>query len=433
MNNCENILSTDEFVGISSLDYSTLDLEETSDTPPNSSSALEAYLKRVGQVPLLKPQEEKKLFETLQIQKTVLEKILSQLQDSNLLNVEQEERLKQVFCFKRRRQRTKDGQMKFSPESLGRLQDLIVYWKANATIVVPTKQDKYFPEPKPKSTTTKATTDRGENYQYLSTLSPQEEFEAILTKLQATVECIQDVQQHLVAANLLLVASIAKQFAFREFPLSFLDLIQEGNMGLMTAIHKFRVETGNRFSTYATWWISQAMRRALEEQGQLIRLPSYVIEVRERAAKVSEDLTKRLGREPSMNELAEAIDITRSRLCNILQAPKDFLSLDAPIGESDDNITVADLINDKKTISPEEEILSQARQEALEKILSTLSPQQAQVIKLRYGLFDGEDHTLAQIGRQLKISRERARQVEEEALNKLRHPIRQHYWNELLE
>jgi RNA polymerase sigma factor (sigma-70 family) len=426
MNNYENILSTDEFVGISSLDYSTLDLDETSDHPPNSSSALEAYLKRVGQVPLLKPQEEKKLFETLQIQKTLLEKTLSQLQNANLLNAEQQERLKQVFHFKRRRQRTKDGQMKFSPESLGRLQDLIVYWKANVTIVVPNKQEEYFTAPK-------ATTDRGENYPYLSTLSPQEEFEAILTKLQAIVECIQDIQQHLVAANLLLVASIAKQFAFREFPLSFLDLIQEGNMGLMTAIHKFRVETGNRFSTYATWWISQAMRRALEEQGQLIRLPSYIIEVRERAAKVSGDLTKRLGREPNMNELAEAIDITRSRLCNILQAPKDFLSLDAPIGESDDNITVADLIKDKKTISPEEEILSQARQEVLEKILSTLSLQQAQVIKLRYGLFDGEDHTLAQIGRQLKISRERARQVEEEALNKLRHPTRQHYWNELLE
>jgi RNA polymerase primary sigma factor len=176
------------------------------------------------------------------------------------------------------------------------------------------------------------------------------------------------------------------------------------------------------------------MRRALEEQGQLIRVPSYIIEVRKCAAKASRDLTKRLGREPNMSELAEAVNITKPKLCNILQAPKDFLSLDSPIGESDDSsITVADSIKDKMTISPEEEILSQARQEIIEKILSTLTPQQEQVIKLRYGLFDGEAHTLAQIGKQLKISRERARQIEAEALNKLRHPTRQHYWNELLE
>jgi RNA polymerase primary sigma factor len=433
MNNCENIISTDEFVEISSLDDFTSDLDETSGNHQNSSSALEAYLKRVGQVPLLKPEEEKALFETLQIQKTLLEKILSQLQDSNLLNAEQQERLKQVFCFKRRRQRIKDGQMKFSPESLGRLQDLIADWKADATIVVPNKQDEYFTESKPMAKAAKTNTAYGENYQYLSTLSQKEEFEAVLIELQAVVERIQDIQQHLVIANLLLVASIAKQFAFREFPLSFLDLIQEGNMGLMTAIHKFRVEKGNRFSTYATWWISQAMRRALEEQGQLIRVPSYIIEARERAEKASRDLTKRLGREPNMSELAEAVNITKPRLCNILQTPKDFLSLDSPIGESGDSITVADSIKDKMTISPEDEILSQARREIIEKILSTLTPQQARVIKLRYGLFDGNTHTLAQIGRQLKISRERARQIEAEALNKLRHPTRQHYWKELLE
>jgi RNA polymerase primary sigma factor len=431
MNNCENIISTDEFVEISSFDYSTLDLDETSDNLPNSSSALDAYLKRIGQVPLLKPEEEKTLFETLQIQKTSLEKILSQLQDSNLLNTEQQERLKQVFRFKRRRQQTKDGQMKFSPESLSRLQDLIFDWKADATIVSPNKQDEYFTEPKVQDA--KANIACGENYQYLSTSSQKEEFESILTKLQAIVEHIQDIQQHLVTANLLLVASIAKQFAFYEFPLSFLDLIQEGNIGLMTAIHKFRVEKGHRFSTYATWWISQAMRRAWEEQSQLIRVPSYIIEVRKRAAKASRDLTKRLGREPNMNELAEAVNITKSRLCNILQTPKELLSLDAPIGESDDNIIVADVIKDKMTISPEDEILSQARQEIVEKILSTLTPQQARVIKLRYGLFDGNTHTLAQIGKQLKISRERARQIEEEAIKKLRHPTRQHYWKELLE
>ena len=128
--------------------------------------------------------------------------------------------------------------------------------------------------------------------------------------------------------------SIAKQFTFRDCPLSFLDLVQEGNIGLMTAVHKFSLEKGHRFSTYATWWISQAMRRAFEEQGQLIRLPSYIIEARRRANHTSIALTKRLGREPQMDELAEAVNIATSKLHNILQVPKDLLSLDYPIGHS---------------------------------------------------------------------------------------------------
>ncbi|HIE29207.1 TPA: sigma-70 family RNA polymerase sigma factor [Candidatus Poribacteria bacterium] len=134
-----------------------------------------------------------------------------------------------------------------------------------------------------------------------------------------------------------------------------------------------------------------------------------------------------------MNELAEAVNTTKSKLYNLLQTPKDLLSLDSPVGESDNRATVVDLIIDEMTISPEEEILSQGRQEIMENLLSTLSAQQARVIKLRYGLFDGQDHTLAQIGERLQISRERVRQIESEALNKLRHPNRRHYWEELFE
>jgi RNA polymerase primary sigma factor len=235
-----------------------------------------------------------------------------------------------------------------------------------------------------------------------------------------------------VTANLLLVANIAKQFTSYESSLSFLDLIQEGNIGLMTAIHKFRLEKGYRFSTYATWWISQAMRRALEEQGQLIRIPPYILDIRRRATKVSTDLTERLGREPDVSELAEAINTTKSKIRNMLQAPQALLSLDSPLGDSDNRTTVADLIKDTTAISPEEAMASQAQQEIMENLLSTLTPQQARVIKLRYGLFDGRCHTLAEIGKQMKITRERARQVEAEAVEKLRHPTRQHYWQELL-
>jgi RNA polymerase primary sigma factor len=262
---------------------------------------------------------------------------------------------------------------------------------------------------------------------------PQEEFDVILTELQLVIQYIQDLQKRLVEANLLLVASIAKQFTLIESPLSFLDLMQEGSIGLMKAIHKFRLEKGGRFSTYATWWISQAIRRALDEQSQLIRLPGYIIEKRRRAEKVSLDLTKRLGREPRMSELAEAVNIAESKLDTILQAPKALLSLDSPLEESDDRTKIADLIRDNMTMSPEEEILFQARREVMEKLLATLPPQQASVIRLRYGLFDGKAHTLAQIGGKLKITRERVRQIEVEALAKLRHPTRRRYWEELFE
>jgi len=413
------------------------------------------YLKRIGQAPLLKLEEEKVLFEELQIQKNLLVKILSQLQNSNRLDSEQQEQLKQVFRPRFKQRRAKDGQMKISLANLGKLQDLIDDWNGNAVI-----QDGYFAGLRSKArvinsfcaheydgtgiinsrntessnlhTKQKLNSNYGENQEHRNKLSPTEEFEEILTELQSLVQGIQDIQQRLVEANLLLVASIAKKFTLSEFPLSFLDLVQEGSIGLMKAIHKFQLEKGNRFSTYATWWISQAIRRALDES-QLIRIPVYIIEMHRRVVKASIDLTKRLGREPNMSELAEAVNITQSRLRSILHAPRYLLSLDSPLEEADDKTTLADVIKDKMTISPEEKILSLARREVMEKILSTLTPQQARVIKLRYGLFDGESHTLDQIGKKLNITRERVRQIEAEALNKLRHPTRQHYWKELLE
>ena len=430
MSNHENIVSADNFLPIPPTDYSTLDLDEISFNPQNIPSALESYLKRAGQAPLLKAEEEKILFETLRVQKTLLEKILLQLQNCNILDSEYQERLKQVF----RKKRATDNHMKLSLENLGRLQDLISDWKVDVAVGLPNKQDGYFAKLKSEVKIVKRSAGYGENHQVLSKFSQAEALRSVLNELQVVIERIQDIQQHLVKANLLLVASIVKQFAFNDFPLSFLDLMQEGSIGLMKAIYKFRLEKGYRFSTYATWWISQAIRRALDEQSQLIRLPIYVTEMRRRAAKASADLMKRLGREPKMSELAEEVNIKDSRLRNIIQAPKDLLSLDSPIGGlDDDRTTVADLIKDKVTISPEEEMLSKAREEILEHILSTLTPQQERVIKLRYGLFDGECHTLAQIGKKLKITRERVRQIEEEALNKLRHPTRRHYWKELLD
>jgi RNA polymerase primary sigma factor len=174
------------------------------------------------------------------------------------------------------------------------------------------------------------------------------------------------------------------------------------------------------------------MRRALDEQSRLIRLPAYIIEARRRAEKALRNLTTSLGREPNLSEVAQAVGMTKSQLCQLLETPKQFLSLDSPIEASDHNTTVADVIRARRSVSPEEEILFQARQEVMKKLLSTLSRRQEAVIKLRYGLFDGKEHTLAEIGAKLKISRERVRQIEVEAKRKLKHPTRRHYWKEFL-
>lgn len=367
------------------------------------------YLNRIGQAPLLPSKQEKALFEQLQRQTKFLSEILLTLQDSEIDSDKQEE-LKQVFD---QPSGATDGQMEFSLESLNRLQTLIDHWK----------HDGYFAA---KET---ITVDEKDDHNSPRTL----ELEAIGAEIEACLQQIEAVQRCLVEGNLRLVASIAKQFSLHQSFLSFLDLIQEGCIGLMKAIYKFRLQKGNRFSTYATWWISQAMRRALDEHGQLIRLPAYIIQARRRAEKALIDLTNGLGREPNISELAQTLEMTKSKLCQVLEAPKQFLSLDSPIEESDSNITVADLIGTTRILSPEEEILFQARQEVMEKLLSTLSRRQEAVIKLRYGLFDGKEHTLAEIGAKLKISRERVRQLEDEAKNKLRHPTRRHYWKEFLE
>ena len=333
-----------------------------------------AYLKQIGRVPLLKHDEEKALFGTLQMQKMRLKEFLRQLQRSNLLKSDQSKHLQQIFTSKRRR--PNEALISLSPDILGKLHNLITEWRTN------------------NESNTAATDNINKDTRETP---PILELETLFAELHVTVTQIQDIQRQLVEANLLLVASIAKQYWFREFPLSFLDLMQEGSIGLMRAIHKFRLDKGHRFSTYATWWISQAIRRALDEQSQLIRIPSSIAEVRRRATQTAVKLKEQLGREPTLSELAEALDIAPSRLREILGAPKELLSLDTPIGESNGKTTIADLIIDKTAKTPEEIISSQSRDDAVDHLLSTLSERQACVIKMRFGLQDGNlyTHTIA--------------------------------------
>ena len=251
-------------------------------------------------------------------------------------------------------------------------------------------------------------------------------------KLEDAGQKMQAAKLQIVEANLLLVASVAKQYQFYTSSLSFLDLMQEGSIGLMRAVEKFDLKREYRFSTYATWWIMQAIKRALENQSQTIRIPCYVRGTQRSIRQARAKLVRDFHREPNIKEIADEVDMPESRVIEILQSTNNMISLSSPVGESSPDATISDLLADESQPTPEDELLSLSEQESLEKALSTLLPRESLVIKLRYGLTDGTEYTLAEIGRKLDISRERVRQIQEDALGKLRHPTRVQYLKELL-
>jgi RNA polymerase sigma factor (sigma-70 family) len=264
------------------------------------------------------------------------------------------------------------------------------------------------------------------------TLTADEQLEAVWAVLYDAAQEMQGAKLKIVEANLLLVASIVKQHHFPHSSLSFLDLMQEGSIGLMKAVEKFDLERGYRFSTYATWWIMQAIKRAIDQQSQTIRVPCYVGERRRTIRQAQARLSRELERKPNLSEIAEAVDMPETRVAEILQGIKQTISLSSPLSESSPDTTISDLLADNLQDTPEEEFMSRSGEELLERVLGTLTSREALVIKLRYGLVNGTEHTLAEIGRQLGVSRERIRQIEEDALRKLRHPTRKQYLKELL-
>ena len=244
---------------------------------------------------------------------------------------------------------------------------------------------------------------------------------ALHDKLTVADKLSHGTKRKIVEANLRLVASIAKQHHFNKTSLSFLDLMQEGSIGLMKAVEKFDHSLKFRFSTYATWWVMQSIKRALDQQGQIIRVPCYIGETRRLIKQVQSNLTVTLGREPTLKEIAGEVDLTEKKVDEILQATKDPISLDAPINEASPEVPIRDMIPDNAQISPETELVNFSKIEAIEEVLNkTLNPRETHVIVLRYGLIDGTEYTLADIGKKLEISRERVRQIEVEALTKLR-------------
>jgi RNA polymerase primary sigma factor len=238
-------------------------------------------------------------------------------------------------------------------------------------------------------------------------------------ELQRLIEDGWAAREHLITANSRLVISVAKKYMGRGVP--FLDLIQEGNIGLIRAAKKFDYRRGHKFSTYATWWIRQAVTRAIADQGRTIRVPVHMGDQINKLLRVQHQLTQRLGRDPSVDELANALEVTPQKVENMIQVARRPLSLETPTDDEEDSV-LGDFIQDEEVPAPDETATYNLLREHLDSVLNSLPPREVRILQLRYGLLDGQAYTLEEVGRKMGVTRERVRQIEAQALSRLRHP-----------
>ena len=378
------------------------DFQSPAEVTNNPADSAFVYLQKIARVPLLSQQQEIELFQQFEKAAQRITELFDQLPPPILQSVQ--------LRFKQRRNRNPETKQVSDSSQRGR------WWSSMQIAAILDQIDQEI-----------------KGYQGIEIGGSQSLrcLDSLWLALNDATRKMRQLKKEIVEANLLLVASIAKRYLFNGNPLSFLDLMQEGSIGLMKAVNKFDLQKGCRFSTYAYWWVRQAITRSLDSQSRTIYLPIDLLAARRSIFKAESLLFHQLGRKPNLEELAEEVGLSQTRVAEILQAASGTVSLDLPLSDFSPDATISDFLPDENETSPDQDLLLTSEKEVIDKLLSVLSPREKLVVQLRYGLTDGNEYTLAELGSILELSRERVRQIQEEALDKLRHPARLKYLEEI--